>query len=128
MVDQASGETLLESIESEIEDLEKFEINPNFYSHIVITQILKAPQLALINGHEETAMTSLIFGVDQLERICKANKILDKDYDEQIKKESEEIKKEKEGTVKTARLANVKLQFLLEAIFKHRMRRTEPII
>jgi len=27
---QESAETLLESLESEIEDLEKFEINPNF--------------------------------------------------------------------------------------------------
>jgi len=121
-------ETLLTSIDTEIEDLGKFEINPNFYAHIVIVQILKAPHLAFINGNREAGLTSLIFGVDQLERICKAEKYVDDGYDDFIKKETENLKDERDGLVKDAKIANIKLQQLLGYVFKNRMHRVDLII
>ena len=119
--------TLIQSITSEIEDLERFEINPNFYAHIVITQILKAPHLAFINGNREAGLTSLIFGVDQLERICKANKYVEDGYDNDIKKEISKLT-DKDGLVKDAKIANIKLQELLRYVFKNRMHRIDLII
>lgn len=119
--------SLVESIENEVEQLEKFEINPNFYAHIVITQTIKSPHLAFINGNREAGLTSLIFGVDQLERICKANKMLPKNYDEDVEKEIEKLT-DKEGLMRQAKEANIKMQFLLGSVFSHRKHRVTPII
>lgn len=127
---QESAETILESLDTEIEDLEKFEINPNFYAHITIIQILKAPHMAFINGNKDAGLTSLIFGVDQLERIVKAEKMLPEDYDKKIKEDPSYPKTDPKvmQSVDLAMIANIKFQFLLKEVFAHRMKRIDAII
>jgi len=114
---------------SDLDEVEKFEINPLWYCHLVITQIIKAPQFAFINGQEKAGLMALAIGVDQLEKIVIADKMMDK---EEYKKRVEEIKKDieadKDSILKEAKIANTKFQYLLEKIFLKKIRRVDMVV
>lgn len=91
---------------------------------------MKAPHLAFINGNKEAGLTSLTFGVDQLEGIVKAQKLLPENYEADIKKDPSypTTKPETFQAVDLARIANIKLELLLKEVFSHRMKRLDAII
>jgi hypothetical protein len=84
--------------------------------------------MAFINGNTTAGLTSLIFGVDQLERICRAENYVDAEYDKFVEEESKKFINERDSTIKDAKIANIKLQELLKYVFKNRMHKVDLII
>lgn len=99
-----------------------FNMDPKFYSHLVLRQVLKAPHWSFANGQINAGLLSIVIGVDQLENICLAKQWIEKgefEKDEAYKEEIAEIEKnEKDDLTKQAKKANVKLRYLMEKIFK----------
>ena len=117
------------SITEDLQELEKFSINPMFYAHVVIMHVIKAPHLAFINGNDKAGIMSIILGVDQLERICKAEGVLeDKQYDADISKLTEDEKAKPDSLLKDAKIANAKLQILLKLVFKKKTQVVDIVI
>lgn len=117
----------------DLEEMEKFEVNPLFYAHIVINQIIKAPQMAFINGQTESGLFCLVMGVDQLERVCRANGMVNEDeYISQVENEIKELveneNSDTKGMVLEAKKANIKLQYMLEKIFKKKVKRADLVL
>lgn len=108
---------------------DKFDINPLFYAHISILQILKSPNLAFINGMTEAGLHSLVISVDQLERICRANNM----KIDEVALDAAKIEVEKEygtetGTLKQAKLANAKFQIMLKAVFAKSRKKVDVLV
>lgn len=105
-------------------NLEKFEVNPLYYAHVVMLQIISKPHLAFMNGNVEAGLQSLIIGVEHLERICRADGIIKADtYKEELAKAMSEVgidtsDGKKLNTSELAKLANIKLELVCTSLFK----------
>jgi hypothetical protein len=122
-------ESMQVNVSSDLEELANFEINPLFYAHLVIIQIIKAPHLAFINGNDKAGIMSIILGVDQLEKIALADKLIAKeDYKTAVETAQKDVKEEKDNLMKDMRMANCKLQILLEKVFAKKLKKVDIVI
>ena len=100
-------------------------INPDYYIHHAL---LKA-QVALTKENLTEGLIQFRIMVEHLEGLCKAAKLLDKEkYALAIKEfiESDDYKKEEDQKLKSARLANKKIELIMVEAFENRVR-TEPM-
>ena len=108
---------------------DKFDINPLFYAHISILQILKSPNMAFINGQTEAGLHCLVISVDQLERIVRADNMkIDEVAMATAKAEVEKEYGAESGTLKQSKLANAKLQILLKAVFSKSRKKVDVLV
>jgi len=116
----------LSNFSEEKEEYARYEIEPMFYIHLIIRQIIKAPHMAFMNGQIESGLTSIIIGVDQLEKLCRANDFFKAEENEKSEydKKVDEINESNKGErlIDQATKANMKFEYLLREIFKHRVK------
>lgn len=91
-------------------------INPDFYIH---TALLKSQQ-ALLNPSINEGFKQYRMFIEHIEGLCRASKIIDATYDEEIKKFEEAEKDEKDSTIKFARISNKKIELLMREVFNRK--------
>lgn len=93
-------------------------INPDFYIHNAIVK----SQAALANPNMKEGFLQYRQFIEHIEVLCRAAGRLDKDYSSSIEtfKESEEYTGAENESIKSARLANKKLELLMDNIFKNK--------
>jgi len=109
------------------EEFAKYEIDPMFYAHTLIKQIIKAPHVAFMQGNIEGGMLSRSMGIKDLESLCEAEgffdlKKEDDEYNNEVKKINEMFTDEKNSSMREFKRANEKLKLLLKEVFKHRVK------
>ena len=117
----------------EIKELSSFEAHPLLYAHMIIKQVIKSPHMAFMQGETKAGFYSMVFGVDQLERVCRAEGSLKVVWseEEEYQKRKQEIEKDedlKDGVIKSAKIANLKLEFILSKLFKQRSKNVDVIL
>lgn len=103
------------------EALDSFEISPDLYTHLAITNSLEAMPKGLESGKAELGLIGISLSVDQLEQIMRSRDLVkqDSEYFDLVKKKKELLEGEGlEGTMLEARLANYKLGLLMGTLFQ----------
>lgn len=97
-------------------------INPDYYIH---NAIIKAQQ-ALINPEVKIGFMQFRILVENVEILAKAANMLPEDYEKEIEafKATKEYKEETDTTIKSVRLANKKLQYILTEVFSAKVSTT----
>lgn len=93
-------------------------IKPNFYIHTALLMIQRTLAFSVIKNASDGLIAYSVL-VEQIESLCRAAKHISDDYDEDVKKFTEEQEKQKDvrQDVKMARLANKKLELLMKNVF-----------
>ena len=104
------------------------EVNPGKYMDLVITNALTILPKAIENGESmKSALLSLTISIDQLENICRANKLIeddDEEYNLAVKKFVSELV-EDDPELKRAKLANFKMRLLMQRAFESGIKEAE---
>lgn len=98
-------------------------INPDFYIHMAILRSQKA--LLAPNVSEGLLQYRLL--IEQIEVICKSAGLVDEvEYTNEVKvfSEKEELQKENNPLIKSARIAGEKLRLLLKEVFNNKVHKT----
>lgn len=117
---------------SDLDKMSTFEMNPQWYAHLCINQIIRAPQLAFMNGADKAALMSIAYGVEQLESICISNNMLKnrEDYEMFVKDRKEKIEgfDKLDKLVQNAKVANIKFEYLMRLVFEKSISDVEIVV
>jgi hypothetical protein len=102
-------------------DLSGSAVSEDKYTDMAICNSLKVIPESITNGKISDGLIGLVVSVDQLERICRARKLIapnesDDEYFKKVKVFTEKLT-EPDKSLKDALLANYKLELLMERAF-----------
>lgn len=107
---------------------DNIEVSATKYIDMCVSTALTVVPKGIENGQSmASALLALTISVDQLENICRANKLInddDKEFIEDMKK-FKAAQKGNDDNFKTARIANYKMRLLLDRVFSAGIKEAE---
>lgn len=96
----------------------ELKINPDYYIH---TGILKA-QACLVKENMKEGFTQYAIMVEHIESLCRSASMLDNDYKNKLAEEVGKIN-DSDLLVRNVKIANIKIELMLEAVFNKKTMR-----
>lgn len=119
----------------EVKELSNFEAHPLLYAHLILKQTIHAPHLAFMSGDLKAGFYSMIFSINLLERVYRAEGSLtidwetDADYLKCLEKvKSDTDASETGGLAQKTNISLLKLEFILKKLFSERRKEVEVLI
>lgn len=94
-------------------------IRPNYYIHMAILMAQRTLMFSVVKTTISEGMLAYSVFIEHIEMLCRAAEYITDTYDESVRlfKESEEYTQINRQDVKTAKLANKKLELLMKEVF-----------